>query len=174
VEAEEMNVVAGLWAADPHQFGPGKVHLVDAEDEERTLCGKWLKAMPGKRTDSGTGTCKICLNAVETRAHNKLREEQRQRQREQFEHERADQNRQWWQRYNAYLASPEWKAKRAKVLARASGGCEACANAAATEVHHITYAHVFDEPLFDLRAVCRPCHERLTKRDRENRERRGW
>ena len=42
------------------------------------------------------------------------------------------------------------------------------------EVHHITYAHVFDEPLFDLRAVCRPCHERLTARDRENRERRGW
>ncbi len=31
----------------------------------------------------------------------------------------------------------------------------------AEDVHHLTYARLYDEMLFDLIAVCRDCHERL-------------
>lgn len=63
--------------------------------------------------------------------------------------------------YQAYLSSLEWKGRRSKVLARAQGMCEGCGDRKATEVHHLTYEHVFDEFLFELVALCRPCHERL-------------
>jgi 5-methylcytosine-specific restriction endonuclease McrA len=76
----------------------------------------------------------------------------------------------WWAKYDRYLKTPKWAGKRAKVLARSGGLCESCLENRATEVHHLTYAHVFDEPAFDLRAVCSYCHDRLTARDRENLE----
>lgn len=60
--------------------------------------------------------------------------------------------------YAAYLTSPIWKAKRDKVLKRARGICEGCLEATATEVHHLTYNHIFDELLFELVAVCESCH----------------
>lgn len=68
--------------------------------------------------------------------------------------------------YDAYLASPDWRSKRALVMKRAAALCEACLSARATEVHHTTYAHFGNEPLWELRAVCRPCHERITELDR--------
>lgn len=51
-------------------------------------------------------------------------------------------------------------AKRARVLLRAGRKCEGCGEEA-TQVHHLTYEHVFEEFLFELIAVCRGCHERL-------------
>jgi hypothetical protein len=63
--------------------------------------------------------------------------------------------------YAAYRESREWVAKRTKVLKRASGQCEGCGEKSAIEVHHLTYKHIGDEFLFELAAVCRPCHERL-------------
>jgi len=67
----------------------------------------------------------------------------------------------WWARYNAYLQSPEWRAKRDAVFDRELGVCQSCRKHAATQVHHLTYDHVFHEPLFDLAAVCDECHDRL-------------
>jgi hypothetical protein len=32
-------------------------------------------------------------------------------------------------------------------------------------VHHLTYAHVFNEFLFELMAVCDECHDRLHRED---------
>lgn len=64
--------------------------------------------------------------------------------------------------YVAYLASPEWKAKRALVLKRCGGMCEGCGVKPATEVHHWTYEHLFDELLFELLGLCHGCHERIT------------
>lgn len=72
----------------------------------------------------------------------------------------------WWAKYNAYLCSPEWRARRASVLKRDGGMCQACLERQAGEVHHLTYDHVFNEPLFDLVAVCKSCHDRLTHLDR--------
>jgi hypothetical protein len=71
----------------------------------------------------------------------------------------------FWTRYNGYLNSAEWKAKRTKVLRRARDICEGCLEKSATQVHHLTYAHVFNECLFELVAVCDECHERIHAHD---------
>lgn len=81
--------------------------------------------------------------------------------------EREAEREKWWADYDVYLFTPEWRAKRAAVLKRDNYECQACCIAKATEVHHITYRHVFGEPLFDLVAVCRPCHEAITAIDRQ-------
>src|ERR1700730_584469 len=51
----------------------------------------------------------------------------------------------FWKQYNEYLRSDSWLKKRAKVLQRARGICEGCLNKDATQVHHLTYEHVFEE-----------------------------
>lgn len=63
--------------------------------------------------------------------------------------------------YAAYLDTFEWAERRDKVLARADGLCEGCGSAEATQVHHLTYAHVGYEFLFELTAICAACHGRL-------------
>lgn len=63
-------------------------------------------------------------------------------------------------KYQAYLFSEEWKNRRSKVFKRAQGLCEGCLDARATEVHHLSYAHVFDELLFELVALCDECHRK--------------
>jgi hypothetical protein len=67
----------------------------------------------------------------------------------------------WWARYKVYLASPEWHAISSKVRKRADGICEGCGAAPATQVHHLSYTHAFNEFLFELVAVCDRCHDRL-------------
>jgi len=67
----------------------------------------------------------------------------------------------WWLKYNAYLKTPEWQEISGKVIKRAGGVCEGCGRARAIQAHHLTYAHVFDEFLFELVAVCKDCHDRL-------------
>jgi hypothetical protein len=73
-------------------------------------------------------------------------------------------NRDWWRRYSEYLDSDEWRRKRELVLARDLHRCQARLDGCsihATQVHHLTYRHAFNEPLFDLVAVCLSCHEAL-------------
>jgi len=154
-------IASGLYAADPHEFGPGKIHLVDAENQERTLCGKWLKAVPGKVVSTGRDTCKICLNAVKNRTHNRLMEAERQREYERLGREREKQSREWWTWYNNYLRSEAWRERAALVKRRSGGMCEGCGANKATQVHHVTYEHVGNEFLWELRAVCNGCHERI-------------
>lgn len=57
--------------------------------------------------------------------------------------------------------SPEWHALSAKVMWRSRGWCEACLEQKATTVHHLTYRYGKLPPAWELRAVCRPCHDRL-------------
>lgn len=75
----------------------------------------------------------------------------------------------FWQEYNAYLLTPEWQHRRAQVLKRDHHTCQACLNATATQAHHKTYDHIYNEPLFDLVAVCEDCHRALTAMDRSRR-----
>lgn len=75
--------------------------------------------------------------------------------------EKKDQWRLW---YDAYLQSPEWRAKREKVIARANGICEGCGEKRAVAVHHLTYDGVGDELLFDLVAICDECHKKAEAR----------
>ena len=81
--------------------------------------------------------------------------------------EQQQQNAQWWRWYNQYLESPEWRMKRKQVLLRAKGMCEGCQAQVATQVHHLTYAHVGKELLFELVAICNACHE-IVHADREH------
>jgi hypothetical protein len=46
-------------------------------------------------------------------------------------------------------------------MERAGGACEACLDAPAQQVHHLTYDFGKLPPAWELRAVCRGCHERL-------------
>lgn len=67
--------------------------------------------------------------------------------------------------YAEYLQSEGWRRKRAKRLAKDGHECQAGLDGClirATEVHHLTYDHYGDEPLFDLVSLCAPCHRRLS------------
>ena len=73
---------------------------------------------------------------------------------------RGQNSRQWWSVYEGYLRSEIWRAKRQFVLDRSGGVCESCGQNDAEHVHHLKYPDVFGhEPLWDLRAVCVPCHK---------------
>jgi 5-methylcytosine-specific restriction endonuclease McrA len=65
----------------------------------------------------------------------------------------------WWQWYDRYLASPQWATKRAAALARDNYRCCGCGVRRATQVHHLTYARVGREMLFDLVSICDECHD---------------
>jgi len=73
----------------------------------------------------------------------------------------------------AYYATPEWREKSFAVLVRDGRLCQArlagICTKMATQAHHKSYRHLYHEPLFELVAVCRPCHEELTRLDREAR-----
>jgi 5-methylcytosine-specific restriction endonuclease McrA len=69
----------------------------------------------------------------------------------------------WWLMYKEYLKTDKWQNKRAKVLERDKYLCQACLVNKATQVHHLTYEEVTDEPMFDLISICSPCHEKLHK-----------
>jgi 5-methylcytosine-specific restriction endonuclease McrA len=159
-----------LWSADPHQYGPGKVHIVDNKEETKTLCGRFLSAIPGRRNDATQATCRVCLDAVIRRPEQERQRQEWERRRVETERQRSEENEQWQARYQVYLRSPVWAERRRKVLDRASGTCEGCLSARATEVHHVTYAHVGEEFLWELRAICRSCHERVTDLNRKVRE----
>lgn len=91
------------------------------------------------------------------KAYNRAREELRWKM---MDEEKARADAEWQSQYDEYLQSPEWRAKRAKVLQRAKGICEGCLDAPATVVHHLNYWNVMDELLFQLVALCEPCHAR--------------
>ena len=59
--------------------------------------------------------------------------------------------------YKEYQQSEAWKAKRDKVLERDGRLC-ICGDEA-TQVHHKTYDNIAKEPLSDLVALCKHCHD---------------
>lgn len=75
----------------------------------------------------------------------------------------------WFRQHNEYLRSPQWRNKRDRVLKRDNHTCQACLLRPATQVHHKTYEHWRNEPLFELESICDVCHEAITKLDRERR-----
>lgn len=150
-----------LWAADPHQFGPGKVHALDPERDGQTYCGKLTAAFPGKPVSSGKVTCKICCDAPARRQESAERWRRYEEERLARERQQEQERREYRDRYHAYLQTPAWREKSAAVIKRADGWCEGCGVNRATQAHHLTYDHVGDEFLWELRAVCRRCHERF-------------
>jgi hypothetical protein len=61
--------------------------------------------------------------------------------------------------YQEYLKSRKWKLKCKAVKERCNNVCERCHKRQVDDVHHLTYWHVYDEPLEDLQGLCAGCHE---------------
>lgn len=81
---------------------------------------------------------------------------------------KSEQNQAWFEEYNNYLSTPDWKQKRQKVLNRSNRVCEGCLEKTATQVHHKTYQNVGNEFLFELVALCGYCHDRIHGELNEN------
>lgn len=84
----------------------------------------------------------------------------------------------WFAWYNEYLRSEGWRRRRNLVMMREHGRCQAgldgCSGRA-EEVHHLSYNMMREgdmdahQPLYDLVAICGPCHRRATEADRARR-----
>jgi len=72
--------------------------------------------------------------------------------------EREHSKKHWFEWYEKYLNSEEWKKKRSLVLQRDSDQCQGCLLDVATEVHHLSYKNVGHELLFELVSLCSDCH----------------
>ena len=78
----------------------------------------------------------------------------------------------WRALYVEFLDSPEWATKRRLILKR-SPLCESCLQTPASEVHHLVYPQkrsgkltltdFVKQPSWQLRSVCRSCHQRETE-----------
>lgn len=61
--------------------------------------------------------------------------------------------------YQSYLRSPQWRAKRSRIIADRGGLCEVCgARDVVFHLHHLTYVRLYDEMDRDLLVVCEQCH----------------
>ena len=64
--------------------------------------------------------------------------------------------------YERYIQdSDDWQMIRTKVMRRDNYLCQACLEEPATQVHHKSYAHLYDEWMWELVSVCQPCHEKI-------------
>ena len=154
-----------LLRADPHRWGNGLVHQID-DGRDSTLCGQSPARCPGTRFSGPQSliTCKRCKSSIESAARYAQYQEEQHRSERQRESDRA----QWHVLYAEYLRSEAWKEKRSRVLRRANGICEGCGDRGQLQVHHTRYPTgcwpgtsewASQEKLFDLRAICRRCHE---------------
>ena len=75
--------------------------------------------------------------------------------------------------YNRYMASKEWRRKRAERIAIDEGRCVVCKEDGSTyhlEVHHVHYFSFGNEDaLHDLMTVCVRCHDFFTDDQRYER-----
>lgn len=147
------------WKADDSEWGRGKVHVVSDEDSSKTVCGRTLKSIGGREV-SWRADCRSCANGIESRLRRAERQVEWDKEAGEREAKRKAEREEWMRNYSTYLASPQWKALRLKVMKRANGLCEGCGDAPAVQVHHLSYANVGREFLFELVAVCVACHER--------------
>jgi hypothetical protein len=65
----------------------------------------------------------------------------------------------WWAAQRAYYETPEWQAKRLRVLQRDGHRCCQC-GARAEQVHHLSYRADHNEPDEQLVSLCTGCHEK--------------
>ena len=69
-------------------------------------------------------------------------------------------------KYEEYIQSKEWRAKKRERLVKDNFLCQDCRIPnKALEVHHITYDRLGDEDIFDLVTLCRKCHIDIHQRN---------
>ena len=70
-------------------------------------------------------------------------------------------NAEWLRKYNSHIGSRKWQELREQVWDRESGICQGCASEPIEHVHHLTYANMSNEFLFELMGLCITCHLRV-------------
>lgn len=132
-------------------------------------CGAGVRALPKRDYGPADLSRMAPYDADLERA---LWEQRLAARREASSAQRQQERAEWWEHYTAYLRSPQWAERRRLVLERDRWRCTALlpgCTGRATEVHHVTYRHQAQEPLFELTSVCHACHEAITAMDREAR-----
>jgi Restriction endonuclease len=71
-------------------------------------------------------------------------------------------------RYQKYINSKQWVAKRKQVFQRDNYECQKCKSKEELRAHHLTYEHFGDEPLEDLITLCNPCHNEIHYRKKRD------
>jgi hypothetical protein len=74
----------------------------------------------------------------------------------------------WLQEHDSYLKSDLWRKKRELVMNRDGHMCQACLSKKAEHVHHLSYKHWKNEPLFDLISVCKECHDSIHEKKQDD------
>jgi 5-methylcytosine-specific restriction endonuclease McrA len=87
-----------------------------------------------------------------------------ERQRQQWINKKQEERQEFFDEYNIYLSSSQWREKRQQVLKRDDYVCQGCLKSRATEVHHLTYNNVYNELLFQLISLCGNCHRIIHKK----------
>ena len=67
--------------------------------------------------------------------------------------------------YDEYMHSEDWLQKRMQRLQMDNFQCQICGTAKNLRVHHITYAHIRNEPMEDLVTLCDECHRKVHEND---------
>jgi hypothetical protein len=67
-----------------------------------------------------------------------------------------------WESYEAYLLSPEWRAKADERKRMDGHRCRICNSPEHLEIHHRTYDRIFDERMEDLTTLCATDHWLVT------------
>ena len=153
-----------LLRAAPYEFRgrvcQGKMHAI--REGERTYCGYEYQHIGGEILEGSRDevTCKPCCRSLDSQERWQESREKYQAENAQRLAEQERENQEWWDWYSAYLKTPAWAKRRQLVLQRAQGLCEGCRSAVPIHAHHRTYAHVGDELLYELVALCGACHQK--------------
>jgi 5-methylcytosine-specific restriction endonuclease McrA len=70
---------------------------------------------------------------------------------------------------NEYLDSQHWKDLRNEKL-KVNPICENCGNLTMLDVHHVNYKNLYDVTVYDLKTLCRACHNnehKILKKQKE-------
>lgn len=103
-------------------------------------------------------------------ARNRVWEQWNEERKREFESKQSDQNREWWQKYSAYLNTPGWQQVRRRVLVRDNFTCQNCFQKVTDYTgigHHISYdaynrlGYSF---AFEVICLCRSCHDDFHRR----------
>lgn len=145
-----------------------KKRINDLKKEEKPVTSfKDLDIKSGFRLNEITRNAPEKLEQIEVKSFKNIDVEKKINTIKKEEKPLSKKERWFKDKYIPYLKSKEWKTKRLLVLKRDNYVCQSCLKSKATEVHHLTYKHVFNEPLFELVSICNPCHTLITKLDRE-------
>lgn len=138
-------------------FSDGSVHYAD----QCLRCGRQTRTYKHDSNEVAQAKLYDNISSFDEQLHSDFYHQGLAKLQQQRADKRADERVEWFAWYNEYLQSPEWKAKRAKVLERDGHLCQGCLDARAIMAHHTSYRNVGNEFCFELESVCGRCHERL-------------